>query len=309
VLFSSYPHASAHLLALLLHRATGIPWVADFRDPMLYRNNHLDGMQTKVFSWIEKQTMRYCHKAIFTTPGAIDSYARLRYADYPADKWHLIANAFDEGNFTAAEESFKQLEVVKHDSSEADKPLTLVHAGLLYRAERDPTCFFKAVALLMKQGVIVTGKIKIIFRASGSEEYYHGLIKEHELEQIVFIEPRISYQKTLLEMFTVDGLLLFQGALCNHQIPAKVYEYFRAKKPIFALTDSLGDTANLLHNAGIDTIAPLDDEHAIAKQLSLFIRMLITEKAPIASEDFVTAQSRQARTSQLADALNLCVAE
>ena len=306
VLFSSYPHASAHLLALLLHRVTGIPWVADFRDPMLYRNNHLDWLQTKVFSWVEMQTMRHCHQAIFTTPGAIEGYAKKRYSEYPVDKWHLIANAFDEGNFEAAEAA-----LIKEELREGSqkKPLVLVHAGLLYRSERDPTCFFKAVHSLLEQGVIADGDIKIILRAPGSEAYFQGLINEYSLVSTLFIEPRISYQNTLMEMFSVDGLLLFQGSLCNHQIPAKVYEYFRAKKPIFALTDSVGDTASLLQSAGIDSMADLNDEHEIATKLSQFLKQLSTRTANIAADDFVREQSREARTKQLAHVLNLCVKE
>ena len=34
VIWSTYPIATAHLIAYTLHRLTGIPWVADFRDPM-----------------------------------------------------------------------------------------------------------------------------------------------------------------------------------------------------------------------------------------------------------------------------------
>ena len=34
VIFSTYPIATAHLIGLALHRLTGLPWVADFRDPM-----------------------------------------------------------------------------------------------------------------------------------------------------------------------------------------------------------------------------------------------------------------------------------
>src|SRR5215813_9488403 len=34
VIWSTYPIATAHLIGLALHRLTGLPWVADFRDPM-----------------------------------------------------------------------------------------------------------------------------------------------------------------------------------------------------------------------------------------------------------------------------------
>ncbi|MBC7705319.1 MAG: glycosyltransferase, partial [Rhodoferax sp.] len=34
VIWSTYPIATAHLIGAELHRRSGIPWVADFRDPM-----------------------------------------------------------------------------------------------------------------------------------------------------------------------------------------------------------------------------------------------------------------------------------
>jgi hypothetical protein len=34
VIWSTYPIASAHLIGYLLHRLSGLPWIADFRDPM-----------------------------------------------------------------------------------------------------------------------------------------------------------------------------------------------------------------------------------------------------------------------------------
>ena len=39
VLWSTYPIATAHLIGLTLHRLTGIPWVADFRDSMTDRKS------------------------------------------------------------------------------------------------------------------------------------------------------------------------------------------------------------------------------------------------------------------------------
>ena len=65
------------------------------------------------------------------------------------------------------------------------------------------------------------------------------------------MEPGVSFRNAVAEMLSADGLLIFQASNCNHQIPAKVYEYFRAKRPIFAMTDPKGDTASLLKSMGI----------------------------------------------------------
>jgi len=105
-------------------------------------------------------------------------------------------------------------------------------------------------------------------------------------------------------MMRVDGLLIFQASSCNHQIPAKIYEYLRAGKPIFALTDPAGDTAGVLNGANIQTICPLDDKDAIKDKFITFLKNLKTGTASIADDESVKKYSREAMTSLLANLLN-----
>ena len=61
-------------------------------------------------------------------------------------------------------------------------------------------------------------------------------------------KERISHIEAIDEMRRADGLLLFQGAQCNRQIPAKAYEYLACRRPIIGLIDSFGDTHELIAN-------------------------------------------------------------
>ena len=105
-------------------------------------------------------------------------------------------------------------------------------------------------------------------------------------------------------MLDADGLLILQAANCNSQIPAKLYEYLRAQRPILALTDANGDTAQSLRGAGIDTIAPLDDRSAIATGLLRFIALLRAGTAPVTPMADVRLRSREGRTQELASLLD-----
>ena len=57
VIWSTFPISTAHLIALTLHKLTGIPWVADFRDPMLQPSYPSSSLQRKMYGWIEKQAI------------------------------------------------------------------------------------------------------------------------------------------------------------------------------------------------------------------------------------------------------------
>ena len=69
-IFSTYPIATAHLIALTLARLTRLPWIADFRDPMIDDDYPEVPAERIVRGWIERQTIARCARAVFTTPGA-----------------------------------------------------------------------------------------------------------------------------------------------------------------------------------------------------------------------------------------------
>jgi len=302
VIWSTYPIASAHLLALLLHRVTGIPWVADFRDSMTEDDYPPDPAQWRVYRWLERQVIRHCSCAVFTTPGAIRMYAG-RYPEMPPSRWVLIPNGYDEENFIRAEASTAYQQALADKTAE----IVLLHSGVLYPSERDPTHFFMAVSQLKRDGQIQAGQVKIILRATGHDGLYSQLIAENDLQDLVFLEPGIAYERALAEMMTVDGLLIFQAANCNHQIPAKLYEYLRARRPILALTDPEGDTAKALLDAGLTDIARLDNKDEIAQQLAIFVGKIKNKTASIADDGKVSQHSRQSSTKLLADVLAGCL--
>ena len=131
-----------------------------------------------------------------------------------------------------------------------------------------------------------------------------ALASEHDVADLVSLEPGIPYHAALREMLGVDALLILQASNCNQQIPAKLYEYVRAMRPVLALTDPLGDTAATLRAAGLTSIARLDDVAAIVEALLAFIGRARAGREPVASTDAVAASSREGRARTFAGLLN-----
>jgi hypothetical protein len=104
-------------------------------------------------------------------------------------------------------------------------------------------------------------------------------------------------------MMRADGLLVLQAANCNDQIPAKLYEYLRCRRPIIALTDSAGDTAGLLRGAGVHNIAQLESAEGIAVELSRFLAQAKRGEAALPDEAFVARASRLNRARELTSLL------
>jgi glycosyltransferase involved in cell wall biosynthesis len=296
VIWSTYPIATAHLIGLALHRLTGIPWIADCRDSMTEEDYPTNPTQRKIYQWIEKQAVKRASRMIFTTQGTRQMYMA-RYPQVDPGHFVVIPNGYDEEIFLAAEQGLVKRPVQKGK-------LTLVHSGVLYPSERDPTAFFDALAELKQEEKISADKLNIVLRATGHDNVFQPMLQQRAIDDLVTLVPGVSYNEALQEMLTVDGLLLFQAANCNHQVPAKLYEYFRAAKPVFALTDKTGNTAETLREAGIDDIVDLANKNEIKQQLVTFLTQLETGAASIANPEVASSYSRQALTVRFAKAFN-----
>ena len=177
----------------------------------------------------------------------------------------------------------------------------MLHSGTIYPTEdRDPTPFFDAIARLLQEKTIARQQLRVVLRATGYDEIFRKLIQERDLEDVVELAPSIPYLEALSEMLTADGLLLFQGYTSNPAIPAKAYEYFRARRPIFALVDDNGSTARLLSSLGIGTLAAIDDTRQIAEKLASFLNGIRSEPTTHEPNRKIEQFSRFNLTSQLA---------
>ncbi len=300
VIWSTYPIATAHLIALTVHRLTGLPWVADCRDSMTEADYPRNPRTRRVFRWIERHMAARASRVVFTTPGTERMYAE-RYPDTPSQTWRCIPNGYDEADFDA--------DVEAPPAPTPDAPVTLLHSGVIYPSERDPGPFFDALAALKDSARLTSRDLRVVLRASGNEAAYQRRLAELRIDDMVELAPPIAYADALAEMRSTDALLILQGASCNHQIPAKVYEYMRAGRPVLALTDDAGDTAAVLRECGIDSIAPLDDASAIQAMLTRFVPLVREQRAPVAASSAAERYSRRAQTGDLARLLDEVVTQ
>jgi len=295
-LWSTYPIATAHLIALTLHAATGLPWVADFRDSMTEENYPRDWWSRQSYLWIERRIMRKASRLVFTAPATREMYLR-RYPELKTQHGLVILNGYDE-------EDFAGIAISRTPRTSNQRPIRLVHAGVIYTDDRDPRPFFRTLSRLKNDGFISAKKVSVDLRASGSEEYYSAMLNELKIEDIVRLLPALPYRKSLQDCAEADALLIFQAASCNHQIPAKAYEYLRLGKPILGLTPVAGDTGKLLKEIGGATILSLDDENVIYKGLPLFLDSVREGAHALPIADTVDRFSRRQQAYQLSECLS-----
>jgi hypothetical protein len=180
-------------------------------------------------------------------------------------------------------------------SQPATKPTGLVrllHAGIVYPSERNPAALFKAIAELKQENKLNAKAFQLWLRGTAHDEHYRATLVQLGIDDIVLLKPPVTYKKALQEMLEVEALLLLQAKNCHYQVPAKAYEYIRARKPVLALTEDDSDTGKVINGAGAAMLAPLDDSARIKDVLLSFIGKVREDKFEFLSEDDVMRYSR-----------------
>lgn len=292
LIWSTYPISTAHLIGGTLSRLSGLPWVADFRDPMVSDNYPSNRLQRMVWTRLEAWVMHKASRCIFTTERAAQTY-RTRYPE-AAVKCAVIENGYDEEAFEGNQ--------AQRQGVDAEQ-LLLLHSGIIYPKDRDPSSFFAAIAELLQEGKIAREKIRIRFRASQHEKEVTALAEKYRLLDVVNIVPPIPYRAAIAEMLGADLLIVFQGSNFNTQIPAKIYEYLRAGRSILALVDPTGDTAAQLRPFDAVILRDIASSAEIKNGIGGWLDCIANHKtAPenALDQEKIKSYSRESRTKLLA---------
>lgn len=289
-IWSTYPIATAHQIGAQLAQKSGLPWIADFRDPMLQADYPHDEHVREAFAQVEQQIFTTARCATFTTPGAQRLY-RERYmpSGWSEERFVLIENGYDEESFhglTAQHPNYTEGEVV------------LLHSGIVYKSERDPRAFFRALAQLRQEHFPHIDRLKLRFRAAVHEDFIRQCAQEAGISDMIEIAPAIAYRDALAEMLNAHALLVLQANNCNDQIPAKSYEYLRAQRPLLVLADPAGDTGALFTQIEGVSVAPLEHTEQILSCLRPFLSTLFAGQAPLPA---LSSAQRYDRARQAGD--------
>jgi len=293
-IWSTYPIATAHRIAASLAERSGLPLVADFRDPMAQEGYPEDPRVWQSFDSIEKRVVNAASICTFTTPGAKTLYME-RYPE-SASRFHLLENGYDEAVFSNAPKSGGALNEGK---------LTLLHSGIVYPSERDPESLFAAMRNLRESDPVQYSRLVVRFRAAVHEDLLIGLARQYGVDDAVQLLPSVSYSDAIQEMQRADGLLILQASNCNAQIPAKFYEYLRAGMPILMVTDPIGDTATASREYGLGLVAEFGNEKAISAALSALLSGSTDAMRP--EKLLVKSATRRSRTESLTQLLDLAI--
>ncbi|MEW4527083.1 glycosyltransferase family 4 protein [Maioricimonas sp. JC845] len=255
VIYTSGPPHSVHLIGRKLKRQTGLPWIADFRDPWARRpwgDKPANPWGQQLYPWYERRCIAAADRVILNTERMATDF-RNHYTNLPGEKFRCVPNACDP----ALAELVDALLSKQPPRDPADQT-TICHAGSLYR-QRDPRPLIEALASVPGVRFEQTGNCAEQFDVP-------GFSSRQGVDDRVSINPPVPHAEILERMAAADIQLLLQPGT-DLQIPGKLFELILFRKPILALCDE-GETADLVRKYRLGVVASPSDPDEIEAAIS-----------------------------------------
>jgi glycosyltransferase involved in cell wall biosynthesis len=259
VIYSTSPFATAHLIAFRLARVSRLPWVADFRDPW-FEDTPEPGapagrLYRRIDRFLERSVVERCAHVVTSTT-QLAEHLRKRYPYLPREKITTIENGYDDADFQG----------ISTSGERRRERFAIVHAGSINAEFRDPRPLFRALGRAIDKGKVDRHRVEVRFLGSGAYGQSEAIRAELAMtglqEQIEFT-ARLPYDETLRQIGRADLLLLLQASADTVAlVPAKLYEYLRARKPVLALVYP-GATSEVLSATGGGWAVDPRDEAAL----------------------------------------------
>jgi len=260
-ILSSSPPETNHLVALDLHRATGLPWMVDFRDPWFALHLHPapTAWHRARHAALERRVLRAAAACTVTTTWLRDLVRERAGAGAGLlARLHVIRNGFDPADFGAAG-------AVAPAAPPA--PLTLLHTGML-TLTRSASGLLRGLQHLYARQPAARGRLHVTFLGA-RESNNDAQVARLGLGDCVRMRDYVPHADAIAAMRAAGVLVLIKHTEPRFTglIPGKLYEYMGADRPILALVPP-SEAADLVRGLDWGEVAPPDDASAIAAALA-----------------------------------------
>lgn len=252
ILTTGPPH-STHLAGLTLQKLTGVPWVADFRDPWTDINYYQELPHTGCARRLDRALERWVLKqarAVTTVSPTWRNGLSQKVDGQRERRVRVIQNGYDEDDIEPREES--------HD----EEVFSLTHVGSLY-ASRNPTGLWRALRRLGERNAIPNLRLRLVGTVDPNVKdalRRHGLSERTKFISYVPHEEAVRYMRRAgLLLLSIEDFPASAGMLTG-----KIYEYLASGRPILGLGDPDGDAAALLRQTGGGELFPRTDVEGLA---------------------------------------------
>lgn len=296
LIVSTGPPQSMHLIGRALARETGLPWVADFRDPWtkIFYFKHLS-MTRATKKWHKKMEKKVLDDASVVV--AVSPLVQQEFQQMTQTPVELITNGFDECDFTS--------ERCREAEGGPEREFCITHTGL-FAADGNPTVLWDVLADKCAGDEAFRRALKIRLIGKTDDSILSAL-REVGLEDAV---EDMGYQPhaVAVEQQRKASLLILplrKEPEYKAVLPGKLFEYLASWRPVLGIGQPDGAMSMILNTTKTGFVLDWEDRRSIARFIDLCWKNHLEGRLTVDDADIsqFTRRNLTHRMAQLFDSL------
>ena len=260
LIVSTGPPQSMHMIGRRLAAETGLPWIADFRDPWtkIFYFKHLS-MTKATERWHKKMEKRVLDEA--STVVAVSQLVQQEFQMMTQTPVELITNGYDDCDFP------------KGSCAEAvggeDRPFVISHTGL-FAADGNPTRLWEVLAEKCSQDEKFRKALQIRLVGKTDEQIIRS-IKTAGLEENL-IDMGYQPHAIAIDQQRKASLLILplrKEPEYRAVLPGKLFEYLASWRPVLGIGQPDGAMSMILNQTKTGVVLNWDDKESITKFIEM----------------------------------------
>ena len=294
LIVSTGPPQSMHMIGRRLALETGLPWIADFRDPWtkIFYFKHLS-MTKCTQRWHEKMEKRVLDDA--TCVVAVSPLVQQEFQAMTQTPVELITNGFDECDFH--DESFAMA------AGGPDMPFTITHTGL-FAADGNPTVLWDVLAE-KRSSCPEFKKLLRINLIGKTDEQIIKAICDVGLEENLQDMGYQHHARAIDEQRKASLLILPLRKEPEYKavLPGKLFEYLASWRPVLGIGQPDGAMSMILNNTKTGVVLDWEDRTSIERYIDMCWEKHLAGQLKIENTDIsqFTRRNLTRRMAQLFD--------
>lgn len=260
LIVSTGPPQSMHMIGRRLSLETGLPWIADFRDPWtkIFYFKHLS-MMPSTQKW-----HRRMEKKVLDDASAVVAVSPLVQQEFQAmtqTSVELITNGFDECDFPEGRS--------EEAAGGPDKDFVITHTGL-FAADGNPTVLWKVLADKCKADDSFRNHLKIKLVGKTDSQITDSLEAAGLSDNVI----NLGYQPhaVAVEEQRAASLLILplrKEPEYKAVLPGKLFEYLASWRPVLGIGQTDGAMSIILNTTKTGLVLDWNDEASLARFIEL----------------------------------------
>ena len=260
LIVSTGPPQSMHLIGRRLALETGLPWIADFRDPWtkIFYFKHLS-MTHATERWHKRMEKKVLDDASVVV--AVSPLVQQEFQQMTQTPVELITNGFDECDFSS--------ERCCEAEGGPDREFCITHTGL-FAADGNPTVLWEVLADKCAKDDDFRKALKIKLVGKTDDSILKAL-RDAGLEGVV---EDMGYQPhaVAVEQQRKASLLILplrKEPEYKAVLPGKLFEYLASWRPVLGIGQPDGAMSMILNTTKTGVVFDWEDKRSIARFIDL----------------------------------------